>query len=116
MVNEHDSTPAAHRHDHGDPDHTHDDHGEHDHGHDDHDDHDHSHGSGLAGVFGRLFHTHGHSEQRLQRAADPALDNATGIRTVWLALGALGITTVMQIVIVTISGSAALYLRGTIHI
>lgn len=111
-MNEHDQTPAAHRRDHDDHDehdHEHDDHGDHNHG-----DHDHSHGSGLAGVLGRIFHTHGHSEQRLQRAADPALDNATGIRTVWLALGALGLTTVIQIVIVAISGSAAL-LADTVH-
>jgi cation diffusion facilitator family transporter len=94
-------------------------HGDHDHGdghehaHGDHD-HDHDHGTGLGGLLGRIFHTHGHSEQRLQRAADPALDNAEGIRTIWLALGALTLTTVMQIAIVALSGSVAL-LADTVH-
>ncbi len=85
----------------------------HDHPHDG--SHGHGHGTGLWGWINTIFHLHGHSEQQLQRVADPALaDNAAGIRTVWLALGALGVTTVLQILIVSFSGSVAL-LADTVH-
>ncbi len=97
---------APHGHDHAE-DHYHP------HGHND--PHGHSHGTGLWGWINTIFHTHGHSEQQLQRAADPALsDNSEGIRTVWLALGALGTTTVLQIIIFLLSGSIALF-ADTVH-
>jgi cation diffusion facilitator family transporter len=95
----------------------------HDHDHDhDHDhpqahdkaDHGHSHGSGLWGWITTIFHFHGHSGQQQERVADAALNTAEGIRTVWWALGALGLTTIMQIVIVFSSGSVAL-LSDTLH-
>jgi cation diffusion facilitator family transporter len=94
-------------HDHG-HDHSHD-HG-HDHGHK----HDHGHGSGVWGLISTVFHFHGHSEQLQQRAGDPALATDQGIRTIWWALTALGLTTVIQVLIVAISGSVAL-LADTVH-
>jgi cation diffusion facilitator family transporter len=115
--------PHDNHDDHDHPHNNHDDHdhphGDHDHPHGDHDDHDHgpgghSHGSGVLGWLGGIFHVHGHSEERLQRAADPAYATEEGIRTIWLALAALGITTVIQIVIVALSGSVAL-LADTAH-
>ncbi len=81
----------------------------HDHGH------DHHHGSGLWGWVNTIFHLHGHSHQQQALAADRAfLGNDEGIRTVWLALAALGATALLQIVIVWLSGSVAL-LADTIH-
>ena len=103
-----------HPHDHAHP-HPHDHDHDHDHEHDHDGAHGHSHGTGIWGWINTIFHLHGHSEQQLQRVNDSALeDSAEGIRTVWLALGALGITTVLQIVIVYLSGSVAL-LADTVH-
>lgn len=94
---------------------------DHDHAHDETGDqrHDradgHHHGNGMWGWLNEIFHLHGHSEQQLQRAADSALtDSAEGIRTVWLALAALGVTTVLQLVIVYWSRSVALF-ADTVH-
>ena len=57
--------------------------------------------------------THDHSHADL--AADRAfLDNRLAVRTVWLALLALGATTALQIVIYVASGSVAL-LADTVH-
>lgn len=119
---DHDHPHDDHGHDH--EAHAHDDHGDdHDHAHDDHDhDHDHehggehghSHGTGLWGWVNSIFHLHGHSQQQQERASDPALSTAEGIRTVWWALAALGITTILQIFIFLSSGSVAL-LSDTLH-
>lgn len=95
-------------HTHGD-EHPHDDH-QHEHG----DEHGHSHGMGLGGWMNTVFHFHGHSGKHQNRASDPALNTAEGIRTVWIALVALGITTILQIAIVFTSGSVAL-LADTLH-
>ena len=116
----------AHAHDdhddHDDHDQAHDEHA-HDtqnkQAHDDHDhakgDHDHGEGTGLGGLLGRVFHLHGHAQQRSELASDPAFSGTEeGIRTVWLALAALGITSLIQIIIVTTSGSVAL-LADTVH-
>jgi cation diffusion facilitator family transporter len=65
-------------------------------------------------LFNQVFHLHGHSEQQQQLAADPAMATEEGIRTIWLALAALGTTTIIQIVIVWLSGSVAL-LADTVH-
>ncbi|MCB0211423.1 MAG: cation transporter, partial [Anaerolineae bacterium] len=100
---------AEHQHDH------HDDHDHHDHNHDDHHDHDHSSGplGWLAEVFHIGGHDHSHGAQKL--IADSAFaDNDEGIRTVWIALILLGLTTVIQIVIYLIAGSVAL-LADTVH-
>lgn len=111
----------AHDHEHGDEhDHKHGhDHG-HEHGHDHGRDHghshshgaghDHDHGSGVWGWINTIFHLHGHSHQRTALATDQNfLHNEEGIRTVWLALAALGITSILQLVIVFVSGSVALF-------
>jgi cation diffusion facilitator family transporter len=98
-----------HENEHG-HDHSHDHPHPHDHDHED----GHSHGSGLWGIINQIFHFHGHSDQQQQLAADPALATEEGIRTIWLALAALGATTVIQIVIVWLSGSVSL-LADTVH-
>ena len=78
-------------------------------------DHDHHHGSGVWGILSTVFHLHGHSHQRAAIADDQAfLHNEIGIRIVWWALAALGITAVMQIAVVIASGSVAL-LADTLH-
>jgi cation diffusion facilitator family transporter len=96
-------------HGHGHP-HGHD----HSHGHDhDHShDHEHSHSHGFWGAVKGIFAPHSHD------AAD-SLDNAlessaAGIRAVKISLLVLGLTTLVQIVIVVASGSVALA-ADTIH-
>jgi cation diffusion facilitator family transporter len=54
---------------------------------------------------------HDHAELASDRAF---MDHAAGIRTVWLALAALAITSLLQAAIVLLSGSAAL-LADTLH-
>ncbi len=67
------------------------------------------------GWIAAVFHLDGHShEEHSALAADPATMNQEAIRTVWLALFALGITAIIQILIVVFSGSVAL-LADTIH-
>ncbi len=79
----------------------------------DHDGHDHDHGAGIVGFFSSLFDRHSHSHTAL--AADKSFKaSEEGIRTVWIALALLGVTTVLQIVISVISGSVAL-LADTVH-
>ncbi|GAB4210397.1 MAG: cation diffusion facilitator family transporter [Roseiflexaceae bacterium] len=102
----------AHDHDH-DHEHEH----EHDHSHDDaqpHDhDHDHSHGEGW---LGRLQHLlpFGHSHAAEDKV-DAALEGSErGIWALKVSLLGLGATAVFQMVIVAISGSAALF-ADTVH-
>lgn len=107
----HDHThPHEQEHDHPHPhDHSHDH--PHPHGHD----HGHSHASGIWGLLSSIFHFHGHSDQKQALVADSAFSATNeGIRTVWIALALLGLTTVLQIAIVYWSGSVAL-LADTIH-
>ncbi|MEX1018097.1 MAG: cation diffusion facilitator family transporter [Litorilinea sp.] len=116
--------PHPHPHEHADA-HEHDhDHG-HEHAHDHDHDHDHAHGhnhadghhhhTGVWGWIDRIFHLHGHSEQNQALAADKALmTHEQGIRVVWLALAALTVTSILQIVIVYYSRSVAL-LADTVH-
>jgi cation diffusion facilitator family transporter len=75
-------------------------------------DHGHAHGGGLRGLLGRVFHLHHHDTQT--QALDPALGTEQGIRTVWIALAALGATTLLQLLVVALSGSVAL-LADTVH-
>lgn len=97
-----------HEHDHEHP-HDHD----HDHPHDHEHPHDHAHPSGVLGWIAQIFHLHGHEHASLN--ADSAFtSNQAGIRTVWLALAALGITSLLQVGIVALSGSVAL-LADTVH-
>ena len=75
--------------------------------------HEHSHETGIRGFFAELLHPHSHDHSDL--AADRAFaDNEAGIRTVWLALGVLTVTSVLQLAIVVASGSVAL-LADTAH-
>ena len=80
--------------------------------------HDHHHHSDnilvkIATVLHLPGFTHDHSHGDL--AGDTAfLDNQLAIRTVWIALVALGLTTALQIVIYVASGSVAL-LADTVH-
>lgn len=93
-----------HGHAHGEPgDHAHDDH---DHAHGDHD-----HGSGLSGFFGSLLHTHSHDSARTDRVLE---SSERGIWALKISLVGLLATAIFQVVIVLISGSAAL-LADTIH-
>jgi cation diffusion facilitator family transporter len=95
-------THDEHDHDH-DHDHSHDDHG--------HGDHEHDHGGGLGGLLGALFHTHSHATSRTDRALE---GSERGIWALKISLGGLLATAIFQLVIVLISGSAAL-LADTIH-
>lgn len=86
----------------------------HRHGHYDHD-HGHTHGSGVWSRIAAGLHVHGHSDQKQALASDSAFAATNeGIRTVWIALALLGLTTLLQVVIVVWSGSVAL-LADTIH-
>ncbi|MDQ3548645.1 MAG: cation diffusion facilitator family transporter [Chloroflexota bacterium] len=76
--------------------------------------HGHKHPSGPLGWFAAIFHLHGHEHEEKDVGADPAFKTQEGIRTVWIALAALGITTILQIAIVLLSGSVAL-LADTVH-
>lgn len=74
----------------------------------------HSHPGGPLGWLLAIFHFHGHEHAEPELGADPAFKTSEGIRTVWIALVALALTTVVQIVIVLWSGSVAL-LADTVH-
>jgi len=82
-----------------------------------HDDHEHGHSHGHpTGVRGFLTgflnpQSHDHSDLVADRAF---ADNEAGIRTVWLALAALTVTSLVQLGIVFVSGSMAL-LADTAH-
>ena len=109
--------PHPHDHDDGlNPPHSHSHDQDHDHDHNMHDhDHDHSHGNGIWGIVASIFHLHGHSHQQTEKIGDSAfIKNKEGIRTVWLALASLTITSLLQIVIVYSSGSVSL-LADTAH-
>jgi cation diffusion facilitator family transporter len=95
----------AHHHDH---EHHHDH--DHHHGHS----HHHDHGTGIWGIINTIFHFHGHSDKQQNLVSDPAMATTEGIRTVWLALAALGLTTIIQVIIVVASNSTAL-LADTVH-
>lgn len=90
----------------------------HDHDHH-HADHHHAHEGGLINWVGAALHLpgfgHDHDHGHTNLAGDRAIhDNDVGIRTIWLALLALGITTILQIAIYVASGSVAL-LADTVH-
>ena len=113
-----DATAQGRDGDHGDREHTathdHQSTGDHDHG-GDHEHgpggHDHDHGSGLVGWFRSTFaHSHDAADK-----VDAAM--ATSDRGIWalkISLVGLGVTALLQVVIVAVSGSTAL-LADTIH-
>lgn len=107
----HDGNAHDHDHDHA-ASHGHD----HGHRHDDGHQHDDSGGGGIIGVIGAALHLpgFGHDHDHSPGIDSAIVDNQLGIRTVWVALFALGITTVLQIVIYVSSGSVAL-LADTVH-
>jgi cation diffusion facilitator family transporter len=80
------------------------------------DEHVHPAKGGPLGWLAAIFHLHGHDHEHGGHDAgtDSALATQDGIRTVWIALAALGLATVLQIVIVILSGSVAL-LADTVH-
>jgi cation diffusion facilitator family transporter len=106
------SHAVPHQHDH-DHDHEHDHHPEHDHHHDhgDHDDH-HDHGSRLWHRIGHLLTPHSHDSADKVDAALSA--SADGIRALWRSLLILGVTAVLQALVVFWSGSVGL-LGDTLH-
>lgn len=96
-------SPIAHEHEH-----------EHGHGHGHGHEHEHEHEQG-SGWWGRLTHTvtpHSHDSAD---SVDSALESsARGIRAVKISLVGLGITALLQLIVVLVSGSVAL-LADTIH-
>lgn len=104
----HDRAPErSHDHSRGD------DHVHHDiHGHGSDHDHDHDHGSG---AWARLRHAATPHSHDVADSLDTALEtSARGIRAVRLSLVGLGVTAVLQFLVVLASGSVAL-LADTIH-
>ncbi|MDU0313104.1 cation diffusion facilitator family transporter [Phycicoccus sp. M110.8] len=99
-------------HGHAHAEHDHGDHGHgHGHGHGDHD-HDHEHPGGIKGFFLDIFKPHSHDSAD---SVDQALESSTeGIRAVKISLVALGVTALLQALVVVITGSVAL-LADTIH-
>jgi cation diffusion facilitator family transporter len=80
----------------------------HDHGHRAHPEH----AAGLRGWVTGLFHAHSHDAAD---SVDPALESsAQGIRAVKISLVALAVTAALQMLVVTISGSVALF-ADTVH-
>jgi len=76
------------------------------------DHHDHEHPVGMRGWVSGLFHPHSHDAAD---SVDSALESsARGIRAVKISLVALGITAVLQLLVVDVSGSVAL-LADSIH-
>jgi len=108
-VTEHHSSHTAGGHAHG---HDHDHGRDHDHGHGHGHDHGHAHPTGIKGVLYGLFVPHSHDASD---AIDDALEaSQAGVRAVKLSLIALGVTALLQAVVVIVSGSVAL-LADTIH-
>ncbi|MGW3736424.1 cation diffusion facilitator family transporter [Streptomyces sp. NPDC005148] len=101
-----------HRHDHGDHRHAEHDHQHgHDHGHDGH-----GHGPGRWSQFRhRVAHlVKPHNHEAADKVDSVMETSVEGMRTLWISLGILGLTAVMQAVVVVLSGSVAL-LGDTIH-
>lgn len=100
-------------HAHGHHDHPH--HENHDHSHGHSHDHDHEHGSSLGAKLLHAIkpHSHDHLDQT-DLAASSEEASRIGIRAAWISLAGMGITAVLQLIIVYLSGSVAL-LADTIH-
>jgi cation diffusion facilitator family transporter len=83
-----------------------------DHGHD----HDHHHRPGHgAGVLGRLAHlARPHSHEAADKVDTAMEASAEGMRVLWISLGVLGATALIQAVVAALSGSVAL-LGDTLH-
>ncbi len=85
----------------------------HDHDHQHEHGHDHEHGSsGLATRLGHVLRPHSHEPAD---QIDAVMEgSAEGMRTLWITLGVLGLTAVIQAVVTGLSGSVAL-LGDTLH-
>ncbi|MEU6577934.1 cation diffusion facilitator family transporter [Streptomyces sp. NPDC046805] len=93
--------------------------GGHGHGHDSDHDHEHDTPGHGTGRWARLRHQVGHfvtphSHEAMDKVDSAMETSREGMRTLWISLGTLGVTTVIQAVIVAFSGSVAL-LGDTIH-
>lgn len=74
--------------------------------------HGHHHGPGIRGALREFFVPHAHDHA--SRVDDALTASRAGIRAVKISLVALGVTALLQLVIVAVSGSVAL-LADTIH-
>ncbi len=101
------TSTATHSHEHHD----------HHHDHDDHEHHDqprprHRHRSGWGGAVASVLTPHSHDSAD---SVDSALEaSSQGIRAVKISLVVLGVTAVLQVLVVVVSGSVAL-LADTVH-
>lgn len=99
---------------HPDP-HGRDHHDDHDHDHNHDHDHDHDHDLSLWARIATALHIPGYGHDHASPTAEQAFfDNELGIRTVWIALVILLVTSLLQIGVVALSGSVAL-LGDTVH-
>lgn len=84
----------------------------HAHPHDHSDDHEHSHPTGIRGILYGLFVPHSHDAAD---SIDDALEaSSQGVRALKISLFVLLATTILQLIVVVISGSVALF-ADTIH-
>jgi cation diffusion facilitator family transporter len=82
------------------------------HGHDHAHDHHHETAGGLAGRLRHLLRPHSHEAAEQIDAVMEA--SKEGMRTLWISLGVLGVTALVQAAVVALSGSVAL-LGDTLH-
>ncbi|MBF0127660.1 MAG: cation transporter [Magnetococcales bacterium] len=106
---------AAHQADaHGHGSHEHGGHGHGGHGHGDHGHGDHGHDHGGSGLLGWLKGTFAHSHDVSDKVDSVMESSEKGIRVLKISLIGLGITALLQVLVVLYSGSVAL-LADTIH-
>ncbi len=104
--------PVTTSHEHHDQGHGHEDHGHEDHGHEDHGHEDHEHPTGALARVRELFAPHSHDAGD---SVDVELETSRkGLRALWLSFAGLLVTTLLQAVVVVLSGSVAL-LGDTLH-
>lgn len=65
--------------------------------------HGHRHNGRPLGWLSTIFHLHGHEHPEHDLIGDPAFGTREGIRTIWIALVALSLTTLLQVGIVVTS-------------
>ncbi|GAA4759103.1 cation diffusion facilitator family transporter [Citricoccus nitrophenolicus] len=80
--------------------------------HDHHHHNNHEHGRGLWAAIRHAVTPHSHDHSEAIQSAEESSEQ--GLRAAWFSLGGMGATAVLQIVIVTLSGSMAL-LADTVH-
>jgi cation diffusion facilitator family transporter len=116
VAEKHEHTAQGHDHDHDPHGDERDDRSPHSHSAEDHSpdshDHDHDHGHGFRGRLGHLLTPHSHDTAGKVDAELEA--SKEGVRALWLSLAILGVTAVIQALVVFWSGSVAL-LGDTLH-